>query len=86
MLQITVRSLRIVCGLYDRCEGANRQETLDTNLHRGVRNDRAAAFTAATCAILLVFYILTARYPPASVVVLQKTREKLRDRQLKAMN
>jgi hypothetical protein len=55
-------------------------------LHRGVRNDRAAAFTAATCAILLVFYILTARYPPASVVVLQKTREKLRDRQLKAMN
>ena len=65
--------LPIVCGLGDEIEGANRQESQYRTLHRAVRSDGTIVFTTATCAGLLVFYILTAQCLPAFVVVRQET-------------
>jgi len=71
--EAVVSTLSIVYGLGDNVEGQGQRASLYDTLHRATRTDGTAVFTTATCASLLIFYILAAQCLSTSVIVRRET-------------
>jgi len=69
--EAVVSTLSIVYGLGE--SGEDHPNSLYDTLHHAVRSDGTAVFTTATCASLLVFYILAAQCLSTSAVVRRET-------------
>jgi len=70
--EAVVSTLSIVYGLGE--SGEDHPNSLYDTLQHAVRSDGTAVFTTATCASLLVFYILAAQCLSTSAVVRRETR------------
>lgn len=71
--EAVVSTLSIVYGVGENVEGRQQQASLYDTLHRATRTDGTAVFTTATCASLLVFYVLAAQCLSTSVIVRRET-------------
>jgi ferrous iron transport protein B len=69
--EAVVSTLSIVYGLGE--SGEDHPNSLYDTLQHAVRSDGTAVFTTATCASLLVFYILAAQCLSTSAVVRRET-------------
>lgn len=72
--EAVISTLSIVYGVGENVEGRQHQASLYESLHHATRTDGTAVFTTATCASLLVFYILAAQCLSTSVVVRRETK------------
>ena len=70
--EVIVSTLSIVYGVGDDTEDNNRSSLYDS-LRRAKRSDGTAIFNTATCASLLVFYILAAQCLSTTAVVRRET-------------
>jgi ferrous iron transport protein B len=71
--EAVVSTLAIVYGVGENAADENRTSLYDT-LRRATRSDGTPVFTVATCASLLVFYILAAQCLATSAVVYRETK------------
>jgi ferrous iron transport protein B len=69
--EVIVSTLSIVYGVGDDAE--DNSKSLYDSLRRATRSDGSPIFTTATCASLLVFYILAAQCLPTTAVVRRET-------------
>ena len=70
--EVIVSTLAIVYGVGDDADESNRTSLYDS-LRRATRSDGTPIFNAATCASLLVFYILAAQCLSTTAVVRRET-------------
>ena len=70
--EVIVSTLAVVYGMGEDAAGRNHASLYDT-LRHATRTDGTAVFTTATCASLLIYYILAAQCLSTSVVVRRET-------------
>lgn len=70
--EVIVSTLAVVYGVGENAADENRASLYDTLKH-ATRSDGSAVFTTATCASLLMFYILAAQCLSTSAVVRRET-------------
>ena len=70
--EVIVSTLAVVYGVGENAADENRTSLYDT-LRRATRSNGTPVFTAATCASLLIFYILAAQCLSTSAVVRRET-------------
>ncbi|HXF10023.1 MAG TPA: ferrous iron transport protein B, partial [Desulfuromonadaceae bacterium] len=70
--EVIVSTLAVVYGVGDNAADENRTSLYDTLKH-ATRTDGTAVFTTATCASLLIFYVLAAQCLSTSAVVRRET-------------
>ena len=70
--EVIVSTLAIVYGVGDNADENNRSSLYDS-LRRATRSDGTPIFNVATCASLLVFYILAAQCLSTTAVVRRET-------------